>query len=221
MSIAEPDTYLSELAGELRVHWPANRLVNIVCHGHSVPAGYFATPRVDTFNSYPHLLHRALNDRFPYAPINVIVTAIGGENAVNGEKRFGDQVLCHLPDVVTIDYSLNDRGSGLEAAGTAWRSMIEAALAKDAKVILLTPTLDRIQATSPDVEKAKMLRDHASQVRLLAEEYQIGLVDSAAAFDAYVEKGGHLTDLLSWSNHPNRAGHEIVAKHLLRYFPAG
>ncbi|MEK5235702.1 hypothetical protein NST99_08380 [Paenibacillus sp. FSL L8-0470] len=32
------------------------RTLNIVCHGHSVPSGYFATPIVDTFHAYPHLL---------------------------------------------------------------------------------------------------------------------------------------------------------------------
>ena len=31
---------------------------------------------------------------------------------------------------------------------------------------------------------------------------------------------GDLTDLLSWSNHPNRRGHELVAGLLLRWFPA-
>ncbi|WP_342481353.1 hypothetical protein NST07_08230 [Paenibacillus sp. FSL L8-0340] len=41
---------------ELKRQWPENRTLNIVCHGHSVPSGYFATPIVDTFHAYPHLL---------------------------------------------------------------------------------------------------------------------------------------------------------------------
>ena len=81
---AKPDTYLSGVVTELTRQWPANRTVNIVCHGHSVPAGYFRTPVVDTFNAYPHLLHRGLKERFPYAVVNVIVTAIGGENSESG-----------------------------------------------------------------------------------------------------------------------------------------
>ena len=64
MSVANPETYLADLCAEMRVHWPENRLVNVVCHGHSVPAGYFATPFVDSFNAYPHLLHRALKGNF-------------------------------------------------------------------------------------------------------------------------------------------------------------
>ena len=60
----------NDVVAALKATWPGNRTVNIVCHGHSVPAGYFKTPVVDTFNAYPHLLHRGLKDRFPFAVIN-------------------------------------------------------------------------------------------------------------------------------------------------------
>ena len=112
---ADPGTYLTSIAEELKVAWPNNRTVNIVCHGHSVPAGYFKTPLVDTFNAYPHLWHRALKERFPHAVINVINTSIGGESSDRGAARFASEVLTHRPDIVTIDYSLNDRRIGLDA----------------------------------------------------------------------------------------------------------
>src|SRR3982751_3841278 len=69
----DPRTYLASLINLLQIPWPKNRTINIVCHGHSVPAGYFKTPLVDTFNAYPHLLHQGLKQRFPHAVINVIV----------------------------------------------------------------------------------------------------------------------------------------------------
>ena len=114
MAIAERGAYLRPIVELLLAQWPGNRTVNIVCHGHSVPAGYFATPMVDTFNAYPALLHRDLKHRFPFAVINVIVTAIGGEGSPQGADRFEADVLCHRPDVVTIDYGLNDRRAGLD-----------------------------------------------------------------------------------------------------------
>ena len=82
---------------------------------------------------------------------------------------------------MTIDYSLNDRRIGLARAEKAWRSMIEACLERDVPVILLTPTSDT-RAKLDDPEDP--LRQHARQVRGLAAEYGIGLVDSLAAFDA-------------------------------------
>src|ERR1700743_1842633 len=127
--VAEPETYLGEICAEMAKPWPKNRTINIVCHGHSVPAGYFKTPAVHTFEAYPYLLHRGLAERFPHAVINVIVTGIGGENSEQGAKRFQRDVLSLRPDVVTIDYALNDRPIGLARAENPLRSMIGTALA--------------------------------------------------------------------------------------------
>jgi hypothetical protein len=77
-------TYLNPLLDEMALQWPHNRCINVVCHGHSVPAGFFATPFVNTFDAYPHLLHRMIKERFPFATVNVIVTAIGGETSQRG-----------------------------------------------------------------------------------------------------------------------------------------
>jgi acyl-CoA thioesterase-1 len=213
-AIASADHYLSNVVSQLQRQWPTNRTITIVCHGHSVPAGYFKTPIVDSLNAYPHLLHAGLKERFPYAVINVIVTAKGGEDSESGANRFDQDVLPLRPDVVTIDYSLNDRHLGLERAETAWRSMITNALAHQIKVLLLTPTPDLAAATNPKDD----LERHAEQVRQLATEYSVGLVDSFAAFQAAIKSGTRLEDLMAQSNHPNRCGHELVAAELLRWF---
>ena len=219
MSEANKASYLGKIIGILNQHWPDNRVVNVVCHGHSVPAGYFATPMVDTLNAYPHLLHRGLKHRFPFAVINVIVTAVGGENSASGAERFEAEVLNHRPDVLTIDYGFNDRRLGLARAEVAWRAMIERALKQDVKLLLLTPTADVTQRADADPDERRELLQHAAQIRALAQGYGVGLVDSLAAFERYCASGGDLSDLLAWSNHPNRAGHELVARELLRWFP--
>ncbi len=198
----------------MRKHWPANRAVTVVCHGHSVSAGYFATPRVDARNAYPRLLHDALLERFPFAVVNVVVTAIGGENSVSGAARFAVDVLRHRPDVVTIDYALNDRGVDLATARGAWSAMIRSAIGAGSRVLLMTPTADTTQSPRAAPEDGHALRQHAAQVRALADEHGVSLVDSLAAFAAHP---GDLSDLLSWSNHPNRAGHDLVARALMRW----
>ena len=218
--IANPIDYLSDLLTALARQWPANRTVHIVCHGHSVPAGYFATPYVNTLASYPHQVLEKLKERFPFAVINVIVTAIGGENSEQGCARFETEVLNHRPDVITIDYALNDRGIGLVRAEAAWRAMLEMALLHGVKVILLTPTMDQFSLRSGDPSFNQDLERHADQIRSLANEYGVGLADSHAAFQRYIHQGGHLFDLLSHVNHPNAFGHNLVAQEILKYFPA-
>ena len=218
MSMAKRETYLVSVCQALKAAWPNNRAVNIVCHGHSVPAGYFATPVVDTLNAYPHQLLMALKERYPLAVINVIVTAIGGENSERGAARFANEALNHRPDVLTLDYGLNDRGLGLARAEAAWRAMIEAALERQAKVLLLTPTADDSYLRGAAAPEWVALEEHAASIRRLAEAYGVGLADSLAVFKRYAEREGDLRNLLSWINHPNAAVHALVAQELMRWF---
>ncbi len=218
MMIADRKNYLKEITDELRKEWPENRTINIVCHGHSVPAGYFATPFVDTFNAYPHLLHKGFKEKFPFAVINVIVTAIGGETSEIGSQRFERDVLPHCPDVVTIDYGLNDRRIGLEKAETAWRSMIELSIRNEIRILLLTPILDISGLYEESKDQWRLLYKYTDQIRRLAEEYKVGLVDVLEAFENYIKNYGDISDLLSWSNHPNRRGHDLIAREILQWF---
>lgn len=209
------ETYLRPLIEQMQTEWPANRTVNIVFHGHSVPAGYFVTPDVNTIDSYPHMTLMGLKSRYHLAVINTIVTAVGGENSESGARRFKSEVLTMRPDVVFIDYALNDRGISLEKARESWTSMIEAALDYGCKVILMTPTPD----TAEDVlDESALLAVHSRQIRSLAREYGVGLVDSYAIFGDLIRGGDDIIDYMSQNNHPNKKGHAVVARGILDWF---
>jgi len=214
---ADKRTYLADLSEELNKRFPHNRRINIICVGHSVPAGYTKTPLVDTFSAYPYLLHRELKKKYPYAMINVIVSAQGSENSNAGLARFKKDVLQFSPDLITIDYGLTDILIGPHKSRTNLQKMIEMAVKAGSKVLLLTPTPDR---TFEKNNLNHVIHQQAEQIRKLAMEYKIGLADSAAAFQQYVQRGGNLKDVLSNAiNHPNRKGHQIVAGELLKWFP--
>ncbi|MEI6845688.1 MAG: GDSL-type esterase/lipase family protein [Candidatus Firestonebacteria bacterium] len=215
MAIADKKTYLNALKKIMKAKWPANRTVKIVCHGHSVPAGYFKTPIVDTFNSYPHLMHLALKKKYPFAVLNVSVTAIGGETSLAGAKRFKKDVLALRPDILTIDYSLNDRGLGLNVAKQAWSRMIKAAKKEGIKVLLLSPTPDSREAIK---DLSAPLHRHTAQVKKLAGKFSIGFVDSYKLFAKKAFKGEKVEKYLSQVNHPNKRGHILVAKELIKWF---
>ena len=210
-----PASALAPVVQALELKWPRNRTVHLVCHGHSVPAGYFVTPAVHANEAYPAGLQAGLRARFPHAVLNVIVTAIGGEASDRGAARFERDVLALRPAVVSIDYSLNDRRLGLEKAKANWTAMIVAAKAAGIKVILLTPTPD--QSAKLD-DPQDPLNLHAEQVRALAKEHDVLLVDSLALFKAKVAAGTPLKDLMSQVNHPNAAGHALVTAALLDLF---
>ena len=131
--IADPSAYLSDLKKEMQIEWPENRTINLVFHGHSVPSGYFKTPVVNSLGAYPSQVLKKIKTFYPYAVVNVINTGIGGENSISGAKRFDNEVLTHQPDVLFIDYALNDRGAGLEKSYKAWDEMINKAKKKKNK----------------------------------------------------------------------------------------
>lgn len=208
---------LPEVMKQLQLKWPANRTIRFVFHGHSVPAGYFRTPEIRRFDSYPLLFQQELCKRFPTAAIDVNVTAIGGETSERGAARFADDVLTLNPDVIFIDYSLNDRRIPLTQAKLYWEVMIVEAKQNGIPVVLLTPTPD----SREDITKAESpLQEHADQVRRLAEKYEIPVVDSYSEFQQRVREGADVQSFLSQTNHPNRKGHEIVTELIMLLFPA-
>lgn len=210
-----PSTYLTDFVKALDIPWPGNRMMTIVCHGHSVPAGYAKTPHVDPFVAYPHLLHRAVKEKHPHAVVNVIVTAIGGENSVSGAARFQRDVLCHKPDIVLIDYALNDRGVPREKSAACWQQMIDEAKAAGAKVILLTPTGDM---RAKMLDDADSLSQQAEQIRGLAAKNTVALADSYQAYQEWIKAGKKLDELMSQVNHPNAAGHQMVLEKIMPWF---
>jgi acyl-CoA thioesterase-1 len=214
-TFADPASYLNDLKTEMRKEWPKNRTINLVFHGHSVPAGYFKTPVVNTLEAYPYQVLRALKAEYPFAVINIINTSIGGENSESGAKRFETEVLNHKPDVLFIDYALNDQGIGLERAKMAWEKMISIALKKGIKVILLSPSPDqRVNI----LETKNVLEQHTRQIKNLAEKYGVGLTDSYELFRQKVLSGESISNYMSQVNHPNEKGHALIAGAIMRYF---
>lgn len=216
LSLAADDT--SAIDAELKKTWPNNRTINIVFHGHSVPSGYHLAGEVRPFESYPHLFRVALNNRYPTAVINVITTSIGGENAVNGATRFNADVLPHKPDLLLIDYAINDRKLPIEDVETAWRAMISAAKTATIPVILITPTGVNINDFSDPTDP---LAIRSKLIRTLAAEEDVMLADVSAAWLAALESGTNENDLLSQGNHPNLAGHTLAADVIFQTYLAG
>ena len=205
--------YIAELKQQLTLTWPDNKTINIVFHGHSVPSGYFRTPTVNTLAAYPHLFFEFLKDHYTTAVVNCITTSIGGEQSEQGAKRFKDDVLCMKPDLLFIDYALNDRGIGLERAETAWRSMIKEALDANIKLVLLTPTPDLKEDI---LDENTTLAGYANMIKALGEEYKIPVVDVYAQFKTLKQNGEDLSKYMAQNNHPNELGHQVAVQEIIK-----
>lgn len=124
-------------------------------------------------------------------------------------------MLVHRPDVVFIDYALNDRRESLEKVEEAWKSMILAAKKQDVPVVLLTPTGD-LKADWKNSEAPLEVR--AKLIRKLAEKQGVLLADVYAEWRKVLEKGTSQESLMSQGNHPNLKGHQLAAGVICRVF---
>ncbi|WP_081997659.1 SGNH/GDSL hydrolase family protein [Wocania ichthyoenteri] len=213
--VADRTTYLSPIISEFQKGWPNNKTMNLVFHGHSVPTGYFATPNVHTLQAYPYLTLANLKGTFNKAVINTITTSIGGEDSEQGELRFGSEVLTMRPDVVFIDYAINDRRLSLARSEAAWTKMIQDALASGCKVMLMTPT----PITSENLlDEQSPLAVLAAQIRDLAALHHVGLVDSFKAFQDLANAGVDLSSYFAHQYHVNEKGHAVVVQEIRKWF---
>lgn len=210
---SEEKDYLFELKEQLQLKWPNNRTINVVFHGHSVPSGYFRAGRVNSQAAYPHLFLEFLTENYQTAVINCITTSIGGEQSEQGAKRFKDDVLCLKPDLLFIDYALNDRSIGIERTEVAWRLMIQEALEAEIKLVLMTPTPDLnediLDENAPLVAYAKMIQK-------LGDEYHIPVVNVYRQFKKLKQSGTDISKYMSQNNHPNELGHQVVLEEIVK-----
>lgn len=80
--------------------------VCIVCFGDSVTEGVPHCAPEDTFVA---LLERRLNHRYgPARRFRTVNAGVSGENTVEGLRRIERDVLAHKPDLVTVEFGLND-----------------------------------------------------------------------------------------------------------------
>lgn len=174
-------------------------------------------------------------------PVNVINAGIGGNTTQNAVARFEKDVLAKQPDLVVIQFGINDSAVDVwkNPPATAsrvskkqyeanLRSLIDQLQKRKIKVILMTsnslrwiPRIKKLYGKPPyDPDDPRgfnlFLKDYAQSVRDIAREKQMPLVDIYKAFEEYGKQPGQATDdLLLDGMHPNTAGQRKVADLLI------
>lgn len=207
----QPD--IVDLKTELNKKYPNSRNIYMVFHGHSVPAGYFVTPHINTFKSYPFLVFQHVKEKSPNANISLVNTAKGGETSDGGLDRF-DDVLNHKPDILFIDYGLNDRRITLAKSRRNITRMINRAKSKGAFVVLMTPSPDDRESIT---DENSPLAQQTNQLQEIAASENVLLVDVFSFFKSKVINGDSLNSFLSTHNHPNEMGHVIIAEQIISH----
>lgn len=179
----------------------AGRRQTLVCYGTSLTAAR---------EGWVAQLHALLKQRHGDL-ITIVNAAKGGENSTWGLAQLEERVLVHRPDVVTIEFAMNDAARKSALTVTDARRNLETLIARiraanpATRIILLTmnPLGAAVLARPADHPFSRAELDaHYAMVREVAAEQNLMLVDHHAAwvrlraenpelFDRHVPDGVH------------------------------
>ena len=182
----------------------------IVCFGDSITAGYAVR------RGFPSFLLESLRQRFPDSKIEMINSGICGDTSQDGLGRLDWAVLSYEPDLVTINFGINDcvLGLSLEEFEMNLVEMVRRIRAgPDSEILLLSSQ----PLESPPYDQRVL--DYYQTVERVAKEMNVGFVDVYGAWMKRVQAGMPLDSLiLPGLDHPNEAGYRIIAEELMSLF---
>ena len=182
----------------------------IVCFGDSITAGYAVR------RGFPSFLLESLRQRFPDSKIEMINSGISGDTSQDGLSRLDWAVLSYEPDLVTINFGINDcvLGLSLEEFEMNLVEMVRRIRAgPDSEILLLSSQ----PLESPPYDQRVL--DYYQTVERVAKEMNVGFVDVYGAWMKRVRAGMPLDSLiLPGLDHPNEAGYKIIAEEVISLF---
>lgn len=192
--------------------------ITIAYLGGSITAGSSASPQAE--KCYANLSTKWWKETFPDTKINYVNAGIGATDSWLGVHRVAEDVLSHNPDLVIIEYSVNDyQGTNKETYDSLLRKVLEYKL----------PSGDGASGADPDRSAASESGPAVIALLLGAETYGYAAEHAPIAFRykvPIISYSALLTGkLVSWKSvgnsdgtHPDNPGHALIAHLLTEYY---
>lgn len=221
----------------------SERPIVIACLGDSVTHGCFDL-FVDAKGDYiPHYMPeqgyaakvgRRLNELFPAAAVTMLNAGISGDSSAGGLERLERDVLSFRPDLVTVNFGLNDSMSGeagLEKYKSNMTQIFRKILDSGAEAMLVTPSFmcsyvpalvtgERLRGVAAEAAKVQndgILARYAEAAREAARELGVPVADAYRRWERLRDMGVDTTALLSNGiNHPTIEMHELFVEEIMR-----
>ncbi len=184
--------------------------VTIVAFGDSITAGYCVR------HGFPSFWRELLAEKYPEAVVEMINSGTCGDTSMDGLARLDWAALSYEPDLVTINFGINDCALGLDLGE------FEMNFAKMVRRIRAGPNSEILLLSSQPLETPpydRLVQDYYQTIERVAKEMDVGFVNVYGAWMQRVRQGTPLGELiLSGLDHPNEAGYRIIAEELMRLF---
>lgn len=192
---------LSRLAAAMKKAQNGEK-VTVGVIGGSITQGSSAT---NQNNCYASRFNQWWTNKFPEAEIGFVNAGIGGTNSYLGVHRVDEQLLAHNPDVVIVEFSVNDTDKTMNKY--SYDSLVRKILSHETNpAVMLLFTTQENGASLQDVHKE------------IGAAYDLPMISYREVVYPEVAAGTLDWKLISPDNiHPNDAGHDIIGQIVDRY----
>ena len=177
----------------------AGEKVTLAYIGGSITQGHKASPQAE--NCYAYLSMKWWKDTFPDADIEYVNAGIGATDSWLGVHRVQDDVLSKNPDLVVVEFSVNDTyPHNQETYDSLIKTILDSESAPGVVALMI----------------AQKQGSYASKHAPVAFKYKVPIITYSTLITEEIvpwSKVGHNDDV-----HPKNEGHQLIARLLTEYY---
>lgn len=187
----------------------AGEPVTIACIGGSITQGTISNGSLDSEISkkscYADIFFAWWKETFPDTEVTVINAGIGGTDSYLGVHRVQEDVLDYHPDLVLVEYSVND------GTGGHYKNSYDNLVRKIAKSEI-SPAVFLLFMAQANLTSAQ------SEHQLIGYSYGLPMISHGNLIRAFFDDGRYTAEELSGDvSHPSAFGHALVGEMLWKY----
>ncbi len=174
--------------------------------GGSITEGYHDNLTLQEDEKWAKMSTTWLAEQYPTATFNYVNAGISGTPSVLGNVRLERDVLAHDPDIVFVEFAVNDGGETIYK--NAYESMVRTLLAdeRDIAVVLLFTI----------VENGHTCQPHMSQI---GERYNLPMISLPDSIWVEMQEGRMVwRDYSGDGSHPHVEGSKMIRDFVINYY---
>ena len=175
-----------------------------IAFGDSITEGY------GVYRGFVSFLAEQISEARPDLELTTVNAGLSGENTNDAIHRLQRDVLDHNPDLVTINFGVNDAFSGISAVkfGSNLEAMVDIIKETGCGRIVLVSS-----EVIPEPQAEKQVKPYWEKMREVAEAAGVVYADANGYWQSLLDSGTDQWSLIILGDmHPNEEGHRIIAE---------
>ncbi len=203
-----------------------NNTLYKLTHKKKLSIGFFGGSLTEGAGSSDHgtksnraIILKWFRETYPDCEIREIYAAIGGTGTGYGMFRVGRDLISKGPDLVFMEYAVNDWGDSYENVLPQAESIFRQ-LRRETPECDVIAVLNTYTDIAKSVERGEEFESKSAQLTA-AHYYGVPTVDSGSALHAYILRhGGNFDEFIPDTLHPTDEGHAVIASCIIEHLSA-